>query len=78
MVVAGPRVDDIPFRSLRIVVIDDGPGPRQQPWQEGVGLKNTRQRLEHLYGDQFSFQCKTRDPGFVVEMILPFESEPDQ
>lgn len=62
-------------RKLKIVITDDGPGPRHQPWQEGVGLKNTRHRLEHLYGDQFSFQCKARDPGFIVEMILPFESD---
>jgi hypothetical protein len=35
---------------LIIVVVDDGPPVTARPGSEGVGLRNTRQRLESLFG----------------------------
>ena len=60
---------------LRISVADDGPGfSGYTPRDDGVGLANTRARLEELYGDD---QCLTMEPsspaggtGVIIE--LPF------
>ena len=60
---------------LRISVADDGPGfSGNTPRDDGVGLANTRARLEELYGDD---QCLTIEPsspagGTRVIIELPF------
>ena len=68
---------------LRISVADDGPGfSGGPPRDDGVGLANTRARLEELYGDA---QCLTIEPsspagGTRVIIELPFRpasAQPD-
>lgn len=63
---------------LEVSVIDDGPGIKQgSPSAErrgGVGLRNTRERLAVLYGDNYRFAVLNSHPGLRVEMALPFET----
>ena len=54
---------------LKITIQDRGPGPNGAP--EGVGLKNTRQRLHALYGDLTTLILRQAE-GARVEIRLPF------
>ena len=57
---------------LRIVVRDDGPGLDGKALNEGVGLANTRERLEQIHGDRASLQVRSRDGGGVeAELWIP-------
>lgn len=66
---------------LELVVADDGPGlstpnPAGAAAREngrGVGLRNTRERLAVLYGDNHRFATFDNKPGLRVEMGLPLE-----
>jgi signal transduction histidine kinase len=43
---------------------------------DGVGLRNTRSRLQHLYGSGHRFELKTPSGGGVaVTIVIPFLSE---
>ena len=63
---------------LEVSVIDDGPGlddgSRPTERRGGVGLRNTRERLAVLYGDNYRFAVLNSRPGLRVEMALPFET----
>ena len=50
---------------LRLSVTDDGPGPGggSGRWSEGVGLSNTRRRLEQLYGAAGSLVLEPAEGG---------------
>jgi two-component system LytT family sensor kinase len=54
---------------LRLTVQDRGPGPDGAP--EGVGLRNTRQRLRALYGDTTALSLR-RAEGACVDIRMPF------
>jgi two-component system LytT family sensor kinase len=57
---------------LLIEVIDDGPGFSASGVREGVGLANTRARLEQLYGDRQSMELVTAPGGgFRVALSIP-------
>jgi len=59
---------------LQIEIRDSGRGfPPEGRYREGLGLRNTRQRLRQLYGSEQAFQL-TNDPdgGAVVTIRLPF------
>lgn len=61
-------------RDLVLAVIDDGPGPDAEPAApgEGVGLRNTRERLATLYGDRASLTlARTAEGGAVATVRLP-------
>lgn len=65
--------------TLRICVEDDGPGlppvgdPRRR---RGVGLANTRERLQLIYGEKAGLAERAREPhGCRVEIWLPLEEE---
>lgn len=60
---------------LRLTIRDDGPGPqRLSPrWGGGVGLANTRARLEELYGGRYTFAlAECPQGGTAVTITLPF------
>jgi two-component system LytT family sensor kinase len=60
---------------LRLVVEDDGLGLPPGSAVEGIGLGNTRARLEMLFGDAASLQMQTRTGGSTrVELRLPFRT----
>ena len=64
---------------LELSVIDDGPGMREgAPPSErrGVGLRNTRERLTVLYGENCRFAVLNSRPGLRVDMALPLERAP--
>ena len=68
---------------LRIVIEDDGPGLGDATIiQEGIGLRNTRARLQHMYGSAASVQLRSEDGpaqarGTRVEIRIPFsEAQP--
>jgi signal transduction histidine kinase len=64
--------------SLYIAVIDDGPGMTNDGARsEGIGFRNTRARLEHLYGRRSAVEWGPADPqadqpGTRVAIRLPF------
>src|SRR5688572_3760931 len=61
--------------ALRLHVEDDGPGlssGRGELLSEGVGLRNTRARLMHLYGDAASLELTDVDEGgLCVTITIP-------
>jgi sensor histidine kinase YesM len=62
---------------LELSVIDDGPGLNEEDavlgQRRGVGLRNTRERLEVLYGPSCRFALINSRPGLRIEMGLPLE-----
>jgi signal transduction histidine kinase len=73
-IIAG-REDDM----LDLVVRDDGPGlphGASADFSEGVGLHNTRSRLEQLYGENHSFRLKNSNgKGLEVQLRIPYHEE---
>ncbi|MEO0879003.1 MAG: histidine kinase [Pseudomonadota bacterium] len=66
---------------LALRVCDNGPEAPQNPESllsdasAGVGLVNMRDRLNHLYGGDFTFELSPVNPtGLCVGMTLPFET----
>lgn len=60
--------------SLHLAVTDTGPGLHASPNVEGIGLANTRARLEKLYGSNQRLDL-TNVPagGFRVGITIPFQ-----
>lgn len=63
---------------LEVSVIDDGPGMRDryspgERERRGVGLRNTRERLAVLYGENHRFAVLNSHPGLRIDMALPLE-----
>ena len=58
---------------LRLSVEDDGPGlDPSGAGDDGVGLRNSRERLEVLYGDQSMLSLRPLEPhGVAVDIELP-------
>ena len=61
---------------LEVTVIDDGPGLRDGNALiegRGVGLRNTRERLNALYSERHRFAVLNSHPGVRIEIGLPLE-----
>ena len=62
---------------LRILVEDNGVGPsarRSKQRGTGLGLSNTATRLNHLYGERYTFETSAASGGgFRVQLSLPLE-----
>lgn len=65
---------------LQIQIADDGPeaepvgGETLETRKKGIGLSNTRMRLEKIYGENFELDLLRRpDGGMTVTIELPFE-----
>jgi len=62
---------------LEVKISDDGPGlkNKQTKFKEGIGLTNTRARLQQLYGEDFQFELgNSKKKGFVVKLVIPFKA----
>jgi sensor histidine kinase YesM len=63
---------------LTLQIRDSGDGlppERLMALNRGVGLENTRARLEHLYPSAFQFSFTNLDRGFCVTVRIPFQAE---
>jgi signal transduction histidine kinase len=62
--------------TLRVSIIDDGPGVREEPRGNGagrIGLANTRERLRELYGDRGRLELASVPGGGTQAMMeIPF------
>ncbi len=56
--------------ALIVVVRDDGPGPNGAPHDNGVGLTNTRERLQTMYGAAASLTLEHGDGGGAVATLV--------
>jgi sensor histidine kinase YesM len=57
---------------------DGLPPDRLMALNRGVGLNNTRARLQHLYQADFAFTFSNIDRGFCVTVSIPFHAEMTQ
>ena len=60
-----------------LTVTDNGPGPAKIAKLDdaGVGLANTRQRLEQLYGSAQSLTLTDApDGGTIARIVIPFRT----
>jgi two-component system LytT family sensor kinase len=68
--------------SLKVRISDNGTGKRAGAGihsnghiaNPGIGLSNTRARLERLYGDRAALHCDNSQDGFSVELEFPLRS----
>jgi two-component system LytT family sensor kinase len=61
---------------LRIEVRDGGSGPRADA-PDGIGLSNTRARLQHLYGERGRFSLRPAQGGGALALVeLPLREAP--
>jgi LytS/YehU family sensor histidine kinase len=79
-----PRVDSgrVEIRALHkqgnllLEVEDDGPGLTTGSYREGIGMSNTRMRLEQIYGDECLFRVRNHPGGgLVVTLQIPSNTE---
>ena len=60
---------------LCLTVEDDGPGSSSHPTSLGVGLKNIRDRLQEIYGEDHSLHFEVKQPrGYLVTVVIPYET----
>lgn len=70
-------VDD----ELQLEVSDTGPGMEalQNVQGQGIGLSNTLNRLETLYGRDYTFETNSVEPtGLCVRINIPFQTAPEE
>jgi signal transduction histidine kinase len=63
--------------TVELRVRDDGPGlsSGHSSTERGIGLANTRARLQQLYGQEAKLEIKNCDPGgVIVTMKIPFHN----
>jgi two-component system LytT family sensor kinase len=66
-------------QSLNLIVSDDGVGLQSRKLRERVGLRNTRERLERLYGSEQQLQIEAPvSGGFTICLVLPARSRKDE
>jgi two-component system LytT family sensor kinase len=74
----GGRLDISAERSngmLEIRLRDDGPGLTEGSQREGIGVANTRARLEQLYGTEHRFEMMNAPGGgLLVTIAVPFHT----
>jgi signal transduction histidine kinase len=69
--IAAQRSSDM----LEITLRDDGPGISGKTPREGIGVANTRARLNQLYGDSHRFRMENAPGGgLLVTIAVPFHT----
>jgi two-component system LytT family sensor kinase len=66
---------------LQLQIRDSGDGlppDRLMALNRGVGLDNTRARLEHLYPGRYQFTFSNLERGFCVTIRIPFRETPSE
>lgn len=65
-------------RILRLEIRNDGsPAANGRGGREGIGIANTRERLEQFYGHRFRFWLRPLKKGGAAALLeIPFDSEP--
>lgn len=59
---------------LMLTIQDDGQGIDFDNFKEGIGLQNTRQRLQQLYPNKFDIQLSNMPQGgALVEVTIPYQ-----
>lgn len=59
---------------LHLSVRDNGPGPNDHSAGQGIGLKNTKERLIHFYRESHELKFVEPDSGgFEVSITIPYE-----
>ncbi|WIT13047.1 histidine kinase [Paucibacter sediminis] len=75
----GGRIDVRAYRegaALRLEVQDDGAGLcAETASDDGLGLTNTRERLQQLYGARASLQLLAQEPGCLARITIHDEGE---
>jgi signal transduction histidine kinase len=64
-------------RWLAMEVQDDGVGLSEEAFvavQKGIGVSNTRARLNHQYGSRYRFEFSRRPAGLVVRVVIPWHT----
>jgi sensor histidine kinase YesM len=64
---------------LQLLVTDSGPGMKDPDAELGrsIGIPNTLERLETLYGDAYTFSARNRSPnGLEVAISVPYRAAP--
>jgi len=77
-----PEEGSIAIRALRdeaclhLEISDNGSGmPEQWNFKKGVGLTNTRARLQQLYGAEQRFEMsQAPEGGLLVRIVIPFKT----
>lgn len=75
------HIDIRAFRSdgrLQVSVQDNGPGILEDPAanRKGLGLSNTRERLQQLYGKRYRFEmANAPGGGLIVTLEIPWETQ---
>jgi hypothetical protein len=63
---------------LEIDILDDGPGLKNEERdasQDGIGLSNTRARLQRMYGPHHEFRLENRpEGGLAVHIEIPYKT----
>lgn len=62
---------------LKVRISDNGPGITDDVSNAGIGLANTRARLERLYGGRASLELQNLPTGFSVELRFPMTMQND-
>jgi sensor histidine kinase YesM len=65
--------------ALVMTVSDTGPGPNERALaalSTGIGVANTRARLEHQFGTHFRFEFQRHRDGFTVLVSIPLKHDP--
>jgi two-component system LytT family sensor kinase len=66
-------------QTLLLQVADTGPGLRGKAFVPGVGLRNTQERVQQLYGGRSRFEFADRkEGGFEVTISIPFRPGSNQ
>jgi hypothetical protein len=74
-----PMIEKVQHNTLVLQLSDTGPGlgnGNNGQKSSGVGLKNTRERLQQLYGENQAFTLAPNEPsGLTITINIPFEED---